>query len=313
MRVVVTGSNGRLGQVLVPRLLANPAVDEVIGIDRRPDPRTWPGYRPLQLDVRSAEVARACRGVDAVVHMAFVLMGGGLGRRRHDRQVVRAVNVEGSRRVLAAAARAGVPHLIFLSSVACYGAWPDNPPAIEEGWPLRPNPGFAYGQDKVAVEHWLDRLGEERPHVAITRLRPHVILGPHAHPLLRALLRQPFYPALRQPPKVQAVWEDDVAAAVEQALLEQARGVFNLAAGPAMSLREMLGLVRRSRFPVPIGLLEALHRLAWRVTPAAGEPGWMEGLRAPLVVDTTAARQRLGWQPSLDLPTCVRRIAGLPL
>ena len=52
------------------------------------------------------------------------------------------VNVDGTRRVLDAAAAAGVRKIVRPSSAAVYGAWANNPVPLTEDAPLRPNPGF---------------------------------------------------------------------------------------------------------------------------------------------------------------------------
>ncbi|OBS09105.1 NAD-dependent epimerase/dehydratase family protein [Acidihalobacter prosperus] len=309
MRIVVTGSAGRLGRVLVPRLLASGLADEVTGIDRAPAAYADTRYRHHRLDVRDPRSAALLEGADALAHLAFVLMGGGLGRRRHDREVVRGINVEGSCRVFEAAARAGVRQLVFVSSAAVYGAWPDNPPRLTETAPLRAMPGFAYAEDKIAVERWLDDFSSAHPDLTVTRLRPHAIVGAQAHPLLNLVLKQPLYPAARPVPLTQCIWEQDVARAMILALRQRTPGIFNLAADPPMSLRDMLGLVRRWRLPVTPSLLAATHRLAWRLTPAAGEPGWVQGLRHPLVLDTRQAQRTLRFTPLLDVAECVRRAA----
>lgn len=308
MRVVLTGASGRLARAVLPRLLSDARVEGVIGIDRAPPALTHPRYHHLQCDILEADMTPAMAGARVLVHMAFVLMGGGLGRARHDRAAVRRVNVEGSRRVFEAAYAAGLRRLIFLSSAAVYGAWPDNPPALDESAPLRPNPGFAYAEDKAAVEAWLEGFAAARADCAVLRLRPHAILGPHAHPVLRLLLRQPFVPATgARAPLTQCVWEDDVAEAVRLALTRGGPGAYNLAAQPAASFRELLARRRRLRLPVPLGLAAALHRLAWRLTPAAGEPGWVAGMAHDLALDTRRAQRELGWRPALDTWACIDR------
>lgn len=310
MKVVVTGAAGRLGRVLIPRLAATPGIDEIIGIDRFDRAAPPAGYRHLRADVRTSDLSETMAGADVLVHLAFVLMGGGLGRGRHDRERVRQSNVEGSRRSFEAAAASGVGHVIFVSSVAAYGAWPDNPPLIDESAPLRPNPGFAYAEDKAAVEGWLDGFEARHPGTTVTRLRPHAIVGPQAHPFLRLMLNQPFYPAGAGHALTQCVWETDVADAITLAVQRRVSGAFNLAAQPAMSFHDMLRHRRRLTVALPLGLAAAMHRLAWWLTPAVGEPGWVSAMRHGLAVDTARAREALGWTPGYDTPACLARLGA---
>ncbi|WP_455379926.1 NAD-dependent epimerase/dehydratase family protein [Acidihalobacter prosperus] len=310
MRIVVTGSSGRLGRVLIPCLLATDQAHEIIGIDTQPAPFTAPRYQHHRLDIRHKAIQSRFVGADAVVHLAFVLMGGNLGRRRNDRQLIHDINMQGSQRVFKAAADAGLRQAVFVSSAAVYGAWPDNPPRLTEQAPLRPMPGFAYAQDKIAVEHWLEHFAADHPDLTVTRMRPHAIVGAHAHPLLNAVLKQPVYPFVSPAALTQCIWEDDVARAIRIALERRIPGVFNLAADPPMSLRDMLGLTQRLRIPLPISMLGWLHRIAWQLTPLAGEPGWIQGLRYSLALDTRKASQLLGFKPAYDVPQCIRHASN---
>jgi UDP-glucose 4-epimerase len=306
MRLLVTGAAGRLGRVLLPRLLENPRITAVHAVDLNPVPLAHPRLFPVQADIRDPACLALLEHADALVHLAFVLMGGGLGRARHDRETVRAVNVAGSRLLIGAAVDAGLERIVFVSSAAVYGAGPHLPALVTEDQPLRPLPGFAYAEDKAAVEGWLDELEARYPYLHLVRLRPHVILGPNAHPFLNRLLHQPFVPALPRPlPLIQCVREEDVAEAVCLGLHSAARGAFNLAADPPMSLRAMIREHRRFTLPVPLFVLSAAHRIAWQFTAAVGEPGWIRGLRHSLVLDTRRAREELGWTPRRDTRRCV--------
>jgi nucleoside-diphosphate-sugar epimerase len=108
MKVLVTGVTGSLGRVLVPRLLADG--HDVRASSRRPHPpdaaggSTW-----VVADVASgAGLAVATDGVDAVVHLASATRPGQRRKR---------VDVGGTRRVVEAAAAAGVRDLLFVSIV----------------------------------------------------------------------------------------------------------------------------------------------------------------------------------------------------
>ncbi|NIR58413.1 MAG: NAD-dependent dehydratase, partial [Gammaproteobacteria bacterium] len=179
------------------------------------------------------------------------------------------------------------------------------PERLPETAPLQPRPGFHYAAHKAGVERWLERFKPEA-RLRIVRLRPPAILGAHAHPLLRTLLRQPFYPHLPgPPPRLQCVWEEDVALAVQAALAREVRGAFNLAAEPPLPFRALHRRSRRWALPVPLPLLRATLAAAGRAGLAAGDTAWVEGLRHGLVLDTGRARAELGWTPRLDTAGCV--------
>ena len=308
MKLLVSGSSGHLARVLLPRLCAHPQVEELHGLDRRPAVFRHPCYRHHVLDIRDPAVGQVAADCDAVIHLAFVVQRGALGRRRRDRALMAAVNREGTANLFQAAARAGVRRAVHLSSAAVYGAWPDNPPRIREDRPLRPNPGFAYAEDKAAVEHWLETFAARYPELSVAVLRPHASLGRNALPLLRALLRLPFYPHLGQPlPLTQCVWEEDVAEAVLAALQRDVSGAFNLAAEPALPFRDLQRHLHRFPLPVPPSLARFAVRGLWLFTGAAGEPAWLEGMRHSLALDCGRARRELSWQPSATVYDCLRR------
>ena len=87
------------------------------------------------------------------------------------------VNVDGTRRVLDAAAAVGVRKVIRVSSAAVYGAWPNNPVPLTEDAPLRPNPGFSPAVQAAEVERLLGEWRDEHPAVTVTTLRTAPVLG----------------------------------------------------------------------------------------------------------------------------------------
>jgi uncharacterized protein YbjT (DUF2867 family) len=96
LTVLVTGASGTLGSAVVPRLVRE-------GFDVRPmSRRSRPGW--VTADLRTGEgLAEAVQGADAIVHLAT-----SSGRTQQ-------TDVEGTRRLVAAAKEARVGHLIYIS------------------------------------------------------------------------------------------------------------------------------------------------------------------------------------------------------
>lgn len=298
MKVLVTGGASHLARALLPRLLADARIERVVGVDMRASPLRRRRYRHVRLDVRSPKLAKAMAGVDAVIHLAFVVRR---GARRFDRTEMRDINVRGSQHVFTQAAAQGVQTLIHCSSAAVYAQNPGARAAIVESHPRRALPGFAYAEDKIAVEDWLDTFEAQQPPMRIVRLRPHAILGPHAQPFLLRIARMPFYLRLPDPqPLTQCVHEEDVAQAIHAALFGEARGAFNLATADAMSWRDITRLHRRYAMAVPLPVLRAAFVLGWRLFGLGTDPAWVQGLRHDLVLHTGRARHVLGWKPRYD-------------
>ena len=306
MRVLVTGAAGHLATVLLPAFLDDPGIRSVIAFDRVPLRMAHPKLSVVTGDILDETLVPALDGIDAVIHLAFVVMSASLGLQANDRALRRAINVEGTRRVVTLAAAAGVGRLVYSGSAAVYGAWPDNPPLIGEDHPLRPMPGFAYSEDKVAVERWLDEFAPAHPEIAITRLRLHAIVGPKSWPLTNALARARVYPSDANA-AVQCLWEDDAASAIRAALNGPA-GIYNIAAPEARPFRDLARLDGRLALGMPYRLLERAQWFATRISTRWGDPGWFPGLKCPIVVSTARAEAALHWRARYSVEECVRTV-----
>lgn len=285
MNVFVTGSSSCLSRALLPRLAADPDVERITGLDLAPPAFDHPKFSARQLDIRDPGLEAALVGHDALVHLAFVVLRG-----RMNPAEMFDINVNGSRKVFYAARRAGIARLIHMSSAAVYGSGVH----VAEIAPLDPLPHFLYGQHKAQLEHMLEIEFPE-----CVRLRPHVILGPHAQPLLKSLLRQPCYLQLPQPePLLQCVHEDDVAQAVLLALKSDARGAFNLAVEENFSFREAVKRRHRVAIPLPAFIARAGLNAAWKLSGWGGEPAWLEGITRTLILNCRRAIVDLGWHSS---------------
>lgn len=297
MKVLVTGASSHLARALLPLLCAQEHIEHITGVDIAAPHFSHDKFHAERCDIRDPRMATLYAGHYALVHLAFVVLRGHM----HESDMV-GINIDGSLRVLRAARDAGIARLIHLSSASVYGAG-DN---VTEDAAYAPLPGFLYGQHKSRLEQ---RLATEVPECL--RLRPHVILGPHAQPLLRTLLNLPLYarlPVQHAPPRLQCVHEDDVARAILLALERQVRGPFNLAAPGSFSYREFIQSRHRFAVGLPPGLARAGLHAAWRLTGWGGEPAWVDGLTRTLTLDSRRAARELDWQPRRD---CAATLASV--
>ncbi|HUW98509.1 MAG TPA: NAD-dependent epimerase/dehydratase family protein [Acidiferrobacter sp.] len=291
MRVLITGAAGCLGRALLPALLADRRISVVIGHDIRPLSLKHHRLMFLQGDIRDPALRETVKGVDAVIHMAFVVIESQLGRERANRARAQAINLGGIDAILATLP--ATARLIHLSSASVYGT---NPYPLTESAPLRPLPGFGYAHDKALVEERL--IEAEAGGLRCLRLRPHVILGPNAQPFLRGVLRWPFYPRLADPaPQLQVVHEHDVVAAIQAGLFADATGAVNLACEDSLSFQEMQKACHRITIGVRPAIARAAVAWAFRYLGIGPDPAWGAGLELPLVLDCARARDVLGWQP----------------
>ncbi len=303
MRVVVTGATGNVGTSLLELLAGEDAVDEVVGIARRRPAIQVPKTTFLPADISRADLEPHLRGADAVVHLAWLI------QPSRDESVTYATNVEGSRRVFDAAVRAGVPSIVYASSVGAYAVGPKDR-AVDESWSTAGIPSSFYSRHKAATERMLDDLEREHPGVRVVRLRPGLVFKREAAsgirrlfagPLLPTpLLRRGLVPLFPDHPRlrVQAVHSMDVADAYRRAVLSDVRGPFNVAAEPVLDPPTFAKALGARLVPVPGGALRAFADLSWRARLQPTPPGWVDlGLGVP-IMDTTRARTELGWSPA---------------
>lgn len=302
MRVVVVGATGNVGTSLVRALSLDPAVDEILGIARRVPTWELDKVSWVSADVSWSPLERYFRGAGAVVHLAWLIQPS----RRVD--IIAATNVEGSKRVFDAVGATGVPALIYASSVGAYSPGPKDR-TVDETWPTEGIATSFYSRHKAAVERLLDRFEADHPDTRVVRMRPALIFKREAATDIRRLFLGPLAPTRLLRPQlirlvpdvpgfgVQAVHTEDVAEAYRLAVHNHHRGAFNLAADPVLDSEELARVFGARRVPAPPKLLRFLADLSWRARLQPTPPGWIDlALGVPLL-DTTRARERLGWQP----------------
>jgi uronate dehydrogenase len=141
--ILITGAAGRIGTAMRPRMARQGRVLRLF--DTAPlSPGVGPGEEAIEGSVTDPEaIAAACLGADAVIHLGAIA-----GEGPWDQ--ILEVNINGTYNVFEAARRAGVPRVVFASSVHAMGYHtPDEYPLPEATVPL---PDTYYGVSKVAGE-----------------------------------------------------------------------------------------------------------------------------------------------------------------
>lgn len=313
LRVVVVGATGNVGTALLRALAATPAVDSVLGIARRMPDATQEPYDSAEwksLDIADPrcedELEEAFAGADTVVCVAWLL------QPSHDEPTQRRTNVDGTRRVVAAALAAGVPHLTYASSVGTYAEGPKDR-EVDESWPATGVPASSYSRQKAEVEEYLDSIEARHPAMAIARVRPGLVFQRQAASEIARLFLGPFVPVRaigRVPLPVlplnhklvfQCVHADDLARAFAAIVVQRAAGAFNVAADPVLGPAELAAGIRASRaVSVPISALRAVADLTWRLRIQPVSPGWLDLGAAVPIMSTARARTELGWEPEVS-------------
>lgn len=278
MRVLVTGSRGKVGAAATAELLH--AGHDVIATDLSPPvhERDLPGDPAyVQADLTDAGAAHAIvRGVDAVIHTAAIP-----DPVHHAPHVVFSNNVMSAFNVVEACVRSGVHRLVNLSSEAVPGVIfaerPFLPPylPIDELTPCHPQDPYGFG--KYVSEQWCD-AAVHRSDLSVVSIRPSWVQEAGNY-------ERNLGPMIREPHEFSAgFWSytdnADLAVAIRLAAEVEMRGheVVYVAQPDNATGRPLRELVAAT---LPEGSVEL------RPTDREDASG----------IDSTRARDLLGWNP----------------
>jgi UDP-glucose 4-epimerase len=306
--VAVTGASGFVGRHLLPALADHPDVDRVVGLDVREPERRPRTVDFARVDIAGTDLKPLLEGIDVVVHLAGVV------DPVLDVALMERVNVEGTRRVLDAAASVGARRVVRISTAAVYGAWADNPVPLQEDAALRPNPDFSPAVQGAEVERLLAEWRHDHADVTVTTLRSAPVVGPGAERLAaRILLGRPPLRVRGAEPPVQVVHLDDLVAALALAATRDLPGTFNVAADGWLDAGEARDLLPRSSMPaLPGEVLERWLRRTWDLGLGDVPAGVVPYLTYPWVVDNSRLRAA-GWAPAHgNADAIIEAVASLP-
>jgi len=166
MTVLVTGSSGFVGRVIIARLAATGR--SAIGLD----PVASPTTRVID-DLSDRSRLRDLIARELITHIIHAGGVSGPMVMADDPVGVLTVNVTGSMNLIYAAKDSGVETFVYCSSVAAIGDFYESTP-IGEDYPMRPT--SAYGCSKAAMDHVLRALWRKAP-LDICSLRLTAVYG----------------------------------------------------------------------------------------------------------------------------------------
>ncbi|HNQ23819.1 MAG TPA: NAD-dependent epimerase/dehydratase family protein [Phycisphaerae bacterium] len=324
MKALVTGGGGFIGSRIARMLRARG--DDVTVLGRRDYPAlAREGIRTIQADIRAAaDVLDACRNMDTVFHTAALADIWG------PRQLYWAINVEGTRNVIAACRAAGVRKLVFTSSPSVvFGEASFE--GVDESQPYPRRYLAAYPETKAAAERLV--LAANGPALATMALRPHLVWGPgdpHLIPALLALARSGRLVQVGDGRnRVDITYVDNAAGAHVLAADALAPGApcagraYFVSQGEPVVLWEWLGQILAAASVPPVGRVVSyrtarrvgvwLEMLHW-VTRRRERP-WMTRFLATQLSHTyyfniNAARRDFGYTPQVSTQEGFARLAA---
>jgi nucleoside-diphosphate-sugar epimerase len=322
VRIVITGASGNIGTALLRRLGAEADQHQIVGVCRRPPSGGFPydGVEWVSIDLADVDafgqLLPVLDGADAVVHLAWGF------QPSRDVEYLRRLDVGGSAAVLEAARKAGVAHLVHMSSLGAYTPRADDAP-VDESWPTEGITTLAYSEHKVAVERALDRHEAAHPDAPlVTRLRPGVVAQRDAGSALLRYALPDLLPAgvLKYVPVLpvdrslvfQCVHADDVADAVVRVLQRRPGGAFNLVADPPITRDDIAEALGARPVHVDRRVLRAVVALGWRARVQSLDPGWIDLAFAVPLMDAGRAHRELEWHPRVDALAGMATAASAP-
>jgi UDP-glucose 4-epimerase len=299
--IAITGAMTFLGRTLVRLLADADDVARVVVVDLENPETSGPSttFYAVDLtqpgaDARLAEILQAER-IDTLVHLAFLETPTPAIGWAHELESV------GTMHVLRACHKHALEKLIVGSSSLVYGPHADNPNYIGEDRPLRGLRDTPFVSDKIDVEQQVARFRQQHPDCTVTVLRLAAVLGPSVRNFVVRWFSRTFVPTvLGYDPLVQFVHEVDALSALRLAIDRDVPGTFNIASSGVLPLSTVIRLSGGLSFPLPYVALRRLGALLWSFHLCEAPPAFVALLRHLCVVDTTRARQYLGFQPDFS-------------
>ena len=299
-RVLVTGGGGFIGSNLVRGLLERG--DEVRVLDNF---STGNRANLDDLDVQVVEgelrsyerVHAAVRGVEIVFHLGAL---GSVPRSVQDPLTSSAVNLEGTLNVLLAARDEGVRRVVYSSSSSVYGTRRELP--VPESSP--PDPISPYGVAKLAAERYCISFSRVYDSFETVVLRYFNVFGPRQSPFSQYAAVIPLFVTAIAEGRPITIHGDGgqsrdftyvtnvVDATMLAAEAAEANGrIFNVAAGSPGSVNDVADTIGRI-------LGKPVEKEFLPPRPGDIRDSW---------ADITAAREVLGFEPTVELEEGLRR------
>ncbi len=313
MRVALTGATGFVGSHLLEALARRgDTLACLVRTATLEPPLRALGARVVKGDLADERaLADLVDGAEVVHHVA------GRVAAPSEAEFLR-VNRDGTRRVVEAAARAGVRRLVYVSSLAVTGPTVPGRPLDASG---PPRPVTAYGRSKQAGEEEVRAGG-----VPFTIVRPPVVFGPRDREVLRLfrIARTGVVPVLGDgTQELSLVFGPELADALVAAAVSPRTegGTYHAAHPDVITQRGFVEAIARAvgrrprviALPPPVvraglrlsGLVARLRGRASVLDPAKGDE-----LLAPAWACTTAELERdAGWRSRVSLEEALVRTA----
>jgi len=257
---------------------------------------------------------------DVLIHIAFVVVS-----NVPKKSEIYEININGSKNVFECAARCGVKKIIYTSSVAAYGMTKESPEIhTEESKKLGiRQKNFYYAHTKASVELYLDQFELAHPEIAIARIRPHIISGPHY--LARTTNLNMYIGQVMSSSKnywslkslnfntanagvIQLTAEQDIVAFMQYIIHNPVKGAFNLVGDP-MNLEEYARSLGKEIKRIPWRAAQVFLIIASIFSKRARFGlAWVQGAKYHILISSEKIKKLQIPTQTNSLPTATRQI-----
>jgi nucleoside-diphosphate-sugar epimerase len=302
MKILITGSNGFIGRTLTNKLKLG---HTVIGHGKTGD-NISNSSDFFEVDIDSQSNWQEClSGVNAIVHLAAVAHNNSKAP-----ELINEVNVKGTINLAQQAVKNGVKRLVFISSIGVLGnstSKPFDERSIE-------SPHSDYAKSKLDAEQALLKVAQETG-LEVVIIRPVLVYGAGAPgnfgKLVNLVQKMPFLPFALCRNKRSFISVDNlvdfISTCVEHPKAKNE--IFCISDGEDVSIKEFTngiaeGLSKKLiQLPIPVFIFKLLGLIT-------GKAEMIDQLVGDLQVDSSKARELLGWTPPVTMAETFKKLAN---
>ena len=307
-RILITGAAGMVGRALVESLPSEDVVATDLARGALPESLR---FRRMDVTGGDPDAVIAEERPEVVVHLASIVTP----PPGMTREAARAVDGDGTRKVLEACIAHGVKRLVVTSSGAAYGYHADNPVPLTELDPLRGNREFAYSWHKRLVEEMLAEARINAPQLEQVILRVGTVLGAGLENQITALFhRKRLLAVAGSDSPFVFIWTKDLARILLRAATDGPQGIYNVAGDGALSVKKIAALLKKPVLSIPAPVLMGALAIAKPLGLSQYGPEQVRFLQYRPVLDNTALKRDFGYTPELasaEVFELWRKAAGL--
>jgi len=320
MNIFVTGASGFVGGAFAKSVAGRHVLTAMSRSEKSDAKIAAAGATPVRCTLDDVTAAHL-KGADAVVHCAAYVEEWGPWSEYWR------INVEGTKRMLAAAKEAGVKRFVHIGTEAAlfYGQDMRN---VDETYPLALNSPFPYSRTKAHAEKAVREANDPGRGFETIVIRPRFVWGPDDETILPAVRsmaeagRFAWIGGGRN--KTSTTYIGNLSYAIELALTKGQSGeAYFVLDGPISVFRDLLtGMAAAAGFTLPdrevpawlIRMITYVGEKAWRTLPLSGRPPltrFTAGImsRDCILVDAKARRE-MGYQPPFTMDQGMAALAA---